>query len=197
MMSAPAVIGRRSEARPSGSLKPDAREAEEPLLVRDRVAAANHAHDRSEERGDGEEMPGDDGRQAGAAALGDAGGRLDVGRDRASAEQTADGGRGRVDGKMLRMPGTLPSASAKPACSPTEMTVPIVSKKSVSMIAKTAKSKRRREDLDDRDAALDLLERCEEGGEVGWREHRVRQLGDAEEQRRDRSARGCPRGCRL
>ena len=34
------------------------------------------------------------------------------------------------------MPGTLPSGSVKPACSPAEMTVPMVSKKSVSRKAR-------------------------------------------------------------
>ena len=42
--------------------------------------------------------------------------------------------------RMLRRPGTLPSSPTNPACSPTATTVPMVSKKSVSMIAKTATS---------------------------------------------------------
>ena len=65
------------------------------------------------------------------------------------------------------MPGTLPSSSTKPACSPTEMTVPMVSKKSVSMMAKISSSSAGREDLRDRHAAaFDRLERREERAEV-------------------------------
>ena len=95
------------------------------------------------------------------------------------------------------MPGTLPSSSTKPACSPTEMTVPIVSKKSVSMIAKTREQQRRREDLRDRHAAVDLLERREERREVRRADDRRRQRRDAEEQRRDRGDEDAPQDVAL
>ena len=95
------------------------------------------AGERRQEDREQEEDAGDDRGEAGPAALGDARRALDVGRVRADAGGAADDGRDAVDEQdAARRPGTDPSSLARPASDATPVTVPIVSKKSVSMIAK-------------------------------------------------------------
>ena len=66
----------------------------------------------------------------------DAGGALDVRRVRADAGRAAATAATESTSSTRPTPGTDPSSFARPASAATPVTVPIVSKKSVSMIAK-------------------------------------------------------------
>ena len=104
---------------------------------RRRRDARDDARERREEDREQEQDAGDDRREAGPGALGDAGGALDVGRVRRDAGEAADGRGDAVDEQdAARRPAREPSSRASPASAATPVTVPIVSKKSVSMIAK-------------------------------------------------------------
>ena len=105
------------------------------------MASARHEQgERRQEDREQEQDARDDRGEPGPAAFGDAGRAFDVGRVRADAGEAAGDRRDRVDEQHPADAGDEPSFSARPASAAMPVTVPIVSKKSLSMIAKIVSS---------------------------------------------------------
>ena len=99
--------------------------------------ARDDPRDRRQEDREQEQDAGDDRREAGPAAFGDARRGLDVRGVRADARRAPPAIAATESTSSTRpTPGTEPSSFARPASAATPVAVPIVSKKSVSMIVK-------------------------------------------------------------
>ena len=98
--------------------------------------------DRREQDREQEQDARHDRGEAGPAALGDAGRGLDVRRVRADAGAPPTAAASESTSRTRPTPGTEPSSLARPASAATPVTVPIVSKKSVSMIEKIDQDRR-------------------------------------------------------